>query len=65
MRLQPTSGQHTKHLEEESKTMNKLLSKYYELLQKAESTTNRSDEIRIIRESTKVKEELAEYSGLR
>ena len=45
--------------------MNKLLTKYYELLQQAELSTNRKEAIKIIRESTKVREELAEYSGLR
>ena len=44
--------------------MNELITNYLELLQKAEYTTNRPEAIKIIRESTRVREELAEYRGL-
>ena len=38
---------------------------YVELLQKAEQTTNRKEAINLIRESTRLREQMAEYSGLR
>ena len=45
--------------------MNKLITEYTELLRKAEQTTSRNEAIKLIRESTKVREQMAEYSGLR
>ena len=46
--------------------MNKLIARYTELLQRAEQTTNRHEAIKLIRESTKLREEMmSEYSGLR
>ena len=43
----------------------KLLTKYYDLLQKAELANDRREAIRCIRESTKLREMMSEYSGLR
>ena len=45
--------------------MNQLVKEYSELLSKAERTTSRNEAIKLIRESTKVREQMAEYSGLR
>lgn len=45
--------------------MNHLVKQYSELLQKAEQTTSRNEAIKLIRESIKVREQMAEYSGLR
>ena len=39
--------------------------KYTALLERAEATTNRREAIKCIRESTKIREQIAEYSGLR
>ena len=46
-------------------TMNQLIEQYSALLQKAEQTTSRNEAIKMIRESTKVREQMAEYSRLR
>ena len=45
--------------------MNQLIEQYSALLQKAEQTTSRNEAIKLIRESTKVREQMAEYSRLR
>ena len=44
--------------------MNQLIEQYSGLLQKAEQTTSRNEAIKMIRESTKVREQMAEYSRL-
>ncbi len=43
--------------------MNKLTNDYLRLLEKAEKATSRNEAIKLIRESTKVREKMAEYSG--
>ena len=45
--------------------MEKLIQQYTLLLEKAEQTANRWEAVKLIGESTKLREQMAEYSGLR
>ena len=45
--------------------MQKLIKDYVQLLEKAEATTSRREAVKLIRQSTKLRELMADYSGLR
>ena len=45
--------------------MEQLIQEMTALLERAEQTTNRKEAIKLIRESTKLREQVAEYSELR
>ena len=51
--------------DKKSNNTNKLITQYTELLRKAEQTTSSNETTKLIRESTKVRGQIAKYSGLR
>jgi len=57
-----TLKQQQPHLENAFKLMNKLITKYTQLLERAEQTTSRREALRLINESTKLREQIAQLS---
>ena len=57
-----TLKQQQPHLENTFKLMNKLITKYTQLLERAEQTTSRREALRLINESTKLREQIAQLS---
>ena len=62
---QDTSKSTSTLYENKSNIMRTILNKYYELLQRAEETTSRREAVSLIRESTKLREQIHNGHALR